>query len=98
MDLMRRADSDGNGYIDYTEFVVAAIDKKKLLSKENIQASFDAFDQNRNGSISVEELKSMLGTASLRDDLWNELLKEVDQDKNGEVNLAEFVNMMLKVF
>ena len=37
---MAKADSDGNGYIDYTEFVVATIDKKKLLSKENVQASF----------------------------------------------------------
>ena len=95
---MAKADSDGNGYIDYTEFVVATIDKKKLLSKENVQASFQAFDVNKRGSISIDDLASMLGPSSLREDLWKELINEVTQNSSGTVNINEFVNMMLKIF
>lgn len=40
----------------------------------------------------------MLGPQSLREDLWKELLKEVNQDTNGTVDINDFVNMMLKIF
>jgi len=36
--IMERCDVDGDGLIDYLEFVQAAIDHKALLNKDNIQA------------------------------------------------------------
>jgi calcium-dependent protein kinase len=39
-DLMRTMDQDGNGVIDYTEFITAAIDKVALLNKKNLVAAF----------------------------------------------------------
>lgn len=42
--LMETADSDNNGTIDYTEFLMAMSNKKKLLSKENVKRAFDLFD------------------------------------------------------
>ena len=97
-EIMRRVDTDGSGFIDYTEFVVATMNKKKLLSKANLETVFKAFDKDGSGSISTDELKLMLGGSNLRDDLWSELIDEVDEDKNGEVDLKEFTNMMLKKF
>lgn len=38
--MMRSMDSDGNGVIDYTEFITAAIDKVALLNKKNLVAAF----------------------------------------------------------
>lgn len=38
--IMATADADGSGYIDFTEFVTATMNKKKLLSKENIETAF----------------------------------------------------------
>ena len=53
--LMGTADVDGNGVIDYTgmliknanllEFLVAAANKTKLVSKANVKQAFDIFDQ-----------------------------------------------------
>lgn len=42
--VMELADTDLNGRIDYTEFITATIDKKKLLSKDRLKTAFQAFD------------------------------------------------------
>lgn len=42
--LMEKADADNNGFIDYSEFLVAMANKKKILSKANVKRAFDLFD------------------------------------------------------
>jgi Ca2+-binding EF-hand superfamily protein len=37
---MKSLDKDGNGFIDYTEFITAAIDKTAFLNRENLRAAF----------------------------------------------------------
>ena len=41
---MKTCDLDGDGKIDYIEFIQAAINHKALLNKQNIQIIFDMFD------------------------------------------------------
>ena len=52
-EIMKMCDLDGDGKIDYHEFIQAAIDHKALLNKENIQSIFNIFDQNGDGVISI---------------------------------------------
>jgi len=42
--VMKSCDLDGDGKIDYLEFIQAAIDHKALLNKENILSIFNMFD------------------------------------------------------
>jgi calcium-dependent protein kinase len=35
--IMKIADTDGSGEIDYSEWIVASIDKNKLLNDEKLQ-------------------------------------------------------------
>ena len=37
-------DLDKDGQIDYQEFLTGVIDKKKLITKENLEKVFDIFD------------------------------------------------------
>ena len=51
--IMEQADIDHNGFIDYSgkvrllwiEFLLASTNKKLLLSKENLQRTFQLFDK-----------------------------------------------------
>jgi Ca2+-binding EF-hand superfamily protein len=58
--IMKQVDADGNGYIEYTEFLSASMNQKKLLSANNLDKAFHAFDTDGSGTISVDELKAML--------------------------------------
>lgn len=59
--IMKNVDFDENGYIEFSEFVTASMDKRKMLSQDRLKAAFKIFDINGDGSISMEEVKSLLG-------------------------------------
>lgn len=82
-DLMASLDRDGNGYIDYTEFITAAIDKASILNRENLIAAFKLLDRDNSGMITVDELKEAFDSHGDKDDtIWREIMQEVD--KNGD--------------
>ena len=54
---MKNIDINNSGAIDYNEFVMSAIEKKKLLSKETLKSTFKLFDKDGNGFISINELR-----------------------------------------
>lgn len=43
--IMEYMDGNKSGQIDFTEFVLAAIEKDKLLSEENVRNCFKIFDK-----------------------------------------------------
>lgn len=42
--MVNAMDTDGDGKIDYTEFITAAYNREMLLSKENLDIAFKMFD------------------------------------------------------
>jgi len=58
--MFEAVDTDNSGYIDYTEFIVAAINEKQLTSNEKLKAAFQMFDKDRSGMITPNEIKSVL--------------------------------------
>ena len=49
--IFRAVDIDGNGDIDYTEFIMATMNERDLISKKNVRAAFRLFDKGGTGSI-----------------------------------------------
>ena len=91
-------DYDNNGTISFDEFVKAAIDKKKLLTEEKLKAAFALFDRNGDGDIEAKELKEVIGDDNNNEDnIWDQMIKEVDLDGNGVIDFDEFKEMMKKL-
>lgn len=58
-------DIDKNGTIDYTEFVMATMNDKQLMTNDKLQQAFKLFDKDGNGSIEADEIKAVLGDSKL---------------------------------
>ena len=66
--MFNAVDTDRSGYIDYSEFVVAAMNERQLTSNDKLQAAFKMFDKDGSGIISADEIREVLtfgGTSTL---------------------------------
>jgi len=94
--IMAEVDTDNNGYIDYTEFLKATLDIRTVMSSENMRRAFDLFDKDGSQSISAMELKKILaGEAISENKVWESIVKEVDQNGDGEIDFSEFQQIIL---
>ena len=96
--IFSKLDLNNNGYIECEEFVRAGIDKKLLKNKKALRFTFDFLDKDKNGMISVEELKDVFGVVKQEDEKnLTELMKSIDTDLDGKISFEEYYNMMLKI-
>ena len=57
-------DSYKTNSVSYEEFIKAMIDREKLSTKENIKKCFEAIDTEKNGRLSVNEVREMAKISS----------------------------------
>lgn len=96
--IMDKIDNNQSKAIDYTEFVAAALDRKDILTDERMHSCFNMFDRDKSGKISVNELKAILqGNNTVSDKVWNELMKQADENGDGEIEYQEFRDLLLKM-
>lgn len=94
--IMSEVDTDNNGTIDYTEFLKASMNSKTLLSSEHLRIAFNMFDKDHNGTISASEMRKVLeGGIDSADSVWREIIREVDQNGDGEIDFQEFQDILL---
>ncbi|XP_074272016.1 calcium-dependent protein kinase 33-like isoform X3 [Silene latifolia] len=95
MQLMEAADFDGDGTIDYTEFITATMHRHRLETEENILRAFRYFDKDSSGYITTDELEAAMMEYGVADEnSIKEILSEVDTDNDGRINYDEFCTMM----
>ena len=94
--LMSIIDVDGNGFIEYEEFLRAGLNKEKIITTENLETSFKLYDINKRGKINAQELGMVLGQGddNNNEKIWQELIDEADIDKDGEINFDDFKTIM----
>lgn len=61
--VFQNVDLDGDGKLDFSEFIAGAIDHQKLLTKQNLTQMFKLFDVNNDGVIELNEFKNTLPTS-----------------------------------
>nr|AAV28169.1 calcium-dependent protein kinase 1 [Vicia faba] len=95
-DLMDAADIDNNGTLDYGEFIAATVHLNKLEREENLLSAFSYFDKDGSGYITIDEIHVACKEFGLDDIHIDEMVKEIDQDNDGQIDYGEFAAMMRK--
>ncbi|KAF5750605.1 putative calcium-dependent protein kinase [Tripterygium wilfordii] len=94
--LMQAADVDNSGTIDYDEFIAATLHLNKIEREDNLYAAFSYFDKDGSGYITLDELQKACDEFGMEDVHLEEMIKEADQDNDGQIDYNEFVAMMQK--
>jgi calcium-dependent protein kinase len=98
-DLLSQVDTDGSGFIDYSEFVRASISRRKYASKEYLEMAFRRFDVDGGGKISAKDLEMVIGNCSPETETFvNAVIAEADFNKDGEIDLTEFMAVAMRKF
>jgi calcium-dependent protein kinase len=92
--IMHRVDLNKNGSIDYTEFLVANLQIASMFQEARLKEAFDFYDsvcavlasstQDKNGQISLDELRQVFGTVCDEATL-KRMIQEGDLDNDGQV-------------
>jgi calcium-dependent protein kinase len=98
--IMKGADTDGSGEINYTEFLAATIDANVFLREDYLRTAFNMFDKDRSGKIDNEEVIALLSGEDLSvhvsKNAIGAAMKEIDANGDGEIDFEEFMEMMKK--
>uniref|UniRef100_A0A5B6ZBS8 Putative calcium-dependent protein kinase 2 n=1 Tax=Davidia involucrata TaxID=16924 RepID=A0A5B6ZBS8_DAVIN len=95
--LMDAADVDGSGTINCEEFLTMSVHLKRISDDEQLRKAFHFFDKNQSGYIEFEELKEALLDDNLgpnNDQVIEDIMFDVDLDKDGRISYDEFKAMM----
>ncbi|CAA7409087.1 unnamed protein product [Spirodela intermedia] len=93
--LLHAADLDGDGAIDYREFVASTMHRHRLEREEHLHEAFRHFDKDNSGFITREELESALREDGMGvTESIDEIMSEVDINNDGKINYEEFCAMM----
>lgn len=95
-EIIKQFDSDQNGFINYTEFLTATVDRSRAYSKDRIREVFDIFDKNHDDKIDLNELKLLLGCSHNSESTILKILKEADTNGDGEIDFDEFLTQVGK--
>ncbi|KAL5008434.1 hypothetical protein ScPMuIL_014015 [Solemya velum] len=96
-DMINEVDSDGNGTIEFNEFLVMMAKKhSEQHDMHEITDAFKVFDTNGDGLISALELRQVMTNLGekLTDKEVDDMIKEADLDGDGQINYKEFIRMM----
>ena len=99
--MMMSIDLDGNGVIDYNEFLSCAFNRDKIMSKDNLELTFKAFDSDGSGKISADELMTIFTKGDKNHanrEVFEKMVKEADENGDGEISFQEFKIIMAKFF
>ena len=96
--MVNEIDADGDGAIDFPEFLTMMLRKMNEGDPEKeLRDVFMVFDKDKSGTISAEELKSVMKVIGekLTDQEIEDAIRLADTTGDGEVDYDEFIQFVL---
>jgi calcium-dependent protein kinase len=99
--IYKNIDMDNNGYIEYEEFVRAAVSKERFINENVLRFAFRYFDKDGSGEITFDEIEAVF-KESVADknkvhESLSQIIKEVDANGDGIISFNEFSDIMKKM-
>ena len=98
-DMITEVDENGNGTIDFNEFLnLLTLETKHIDSEEDMKDAFRVFDKDGNGYLSIAELKHIMTNMGefLTDEEVEEMIREANVDGDFFINYEEFVKLIMR--
>jgi calmodulin len=95
-DIISEVDNDGNGDLDFEEFMALMCRKLKDTDVEQeLKDAFNLIDGNENGKISQSELYRFMKPYRVTEEEVREMIREADIDADGYIDFEEFKRVMM---
>ena len=100
--IFANIDTDFNGFIEYEEFVRAAVNSSIFMSKNYLKFAFNYFDRDSSGDITFEEIKKRFTQNAKNvneqvDKELKEIFDSIDINGDGSISFNEFCKMMKNI-
>ena len=93
-EIFNSLDINKNGFINYTEFVAAFLEKDIYLSTEAINEAFTFFDKNHKGTISKEDIIDIFEMKNKKNENIERFFNEKNINKEGHIDRVTFEKIM----
>ena len=99
--IYQKLDMDDDGYIEYEEFVRAAVSKEKFMGDNVLKFAFRFFDKDNSGKIDFDEIEKVFKKSVTDKDhveeALNKIIFEADLNRDGKISFEEFSLVMKKM-
>ncbi len=100
-EIFNNIDMNHNGFIEYEEFVRAAVDKKEFFNEKFLRFAFNYFDKDKDDTIDYNEIEmvfkdNIVDRKNIHEGL-QKIITEVDINKDGKITFDEFCSVMKKM-
>ena len=100
--IFKNIDTDFNGFIEYEEFVRAAVNSSIFMSQNYLKFAFNYFDRDASGDITYEEIKKRFTQNAKNvnpevDQELKEIFDSIDINGDGSISFNEFCKMMKNI-
>jgi len=95
--MVKEVDQDGNGSIEFDEFLLMMARKLKAADgEEEMYHAFKVFDKNDDGFITFDELKRVMCSIGerLTDEEIEDMIKEADLNGDKKIDYKEFISII----
>jgi len=96
-EVLKNVDLNNSGYIEYSEFIMAAFPRAELITTEKINVAFKLLDKDQDGYIGINDLRETFDpdeAKGIKEEVWTELIIQADKDLDGLLGLHDFCDVM----
>jgi len=87
-------DNKNRGYIEYGEFLRASLDRKYILTEDNLKIAFNFFDKDNKGYFNKDDMKNIFDKNKINEQLSSLILEEIGFGKDEKIDFDNFKNIL----